>query len=160
MKIKGLKDEDFVNYKKPSMFISAAICDWKCCIEQNLDISVCQNSELAKADTIDYPIEKIFERYITNPITSAVVIGGLEPFLQFVDIFTLVKHFRSNECNDDFVICTGYYPYEIDREISQLKYFPNVIVKYGRFIPNGNKHFDEVLGINLISNNQYAERIS
>lgn len=160
MKIKGLKDEDFVNYKKPSMFISTAICDWKCCIEQNLNISVCQNSELAKADTIDYPIEKIFDRYITNPITSAVVIGGLEPFLQFGDVFALIKHFRSNECNDDFVIYTGYYPYEIEREISQLKYFPNIIVKYGRFIPNGNEHFDEVLGINLISNNQYAERIS
>lgn len=160
MNIKGLKDEDFVNYKKPSMFISTAICDWKCCIEQNMGISVCQNSELAKSETIDYPVEKIFERYIANPITSAVVIGGLEPFLQFGDVFTLIMHFRSNECNDDFVIYTGYYPYEIDREISQLKYFPNVIVKYGRFIPNSNEHFDEVLGIKLISNNQYAERIS
>lgn len=160
MKIKGLQDEDFINYKKPSMFISTAICDWKCCIEQNMDISVCQNSELAKADTIDYPIEKIFERYITNPITSAVVIGGLEPFMQFSEVYELIKIFRENGCNDDIVIYTGYYPNEIEKEMAQLRSFPNIIIKYGRYIPNRTEHFDNVLGINLISDNQYAERIN
>lgn len=160
MKIKGLKDEDFVNYKKPSMFVITAVCDWKCCTEQNLDRSICQNSELAKANTIDFPIEKICERYIANPITSAVVIGGLEPFLQFPDAYELIKCLRSKSCYDDIVIYTGYYSYEIKGEIERLKEFPNIIIKYGRYIPNSKTHFDDVLGVNLVSNNQYAERIS
>lgn len=160
MKIKGLKDEDFVNYKKPSMFISTAICDWKCCTEQNLDKIICQNSELAKAVTIDYPTEKIYERYRANPITSAVVIGGLEPFMQFPEVYELIKVYRENDCNDDIVIYTGYYPNEIEQEIIQFRNFPNIIIKYGRYIPNNTEHFDHVLGINLISDNQYAERIS
>lgn len=36
----------------------------------------------------------------------------------------------------------------------------NIIVKFGRFIPNQHPHYDEVLGINLASDNQYAEKIS
>lgn len=160
MKIKGLKDEDFVNYKKPAMFIITSVCDWKCCIEQKLDIGICQNSELTKANTIDFPIEKIYERYVANPITSAIVIGGLEPFLQFSDVYSLVKHFRINGCCDDIVIYTGYYPYEIEDEIKRLKEFPNIVVKYGRYVPDSKYHHDKILGVNLASINQFAERIS
>ena len=29
--IRFIKDEDFVNYRKPSMFIGTARCDFKCC---------------------------------------------------------------------------------------------------------------------------------
>jgi organic radical activating enzyme len=160
MRIKGLKDEDFVNYKKPSMFISTAICDWKCCTEQKLDKSLCQNSELAKAATLDYSMKKIYERYIANPITSAVVIGGLEPFLQLSEVYELIKLFRESGCNDDIVIYTGYYPNEIKKEIARLQDLPNIIIKHGRYIPNSTEHFDNVLGIKLVSDNQYAERIS
>ena len=38
--------------------------------------------------------------------------------------------------------------------------YSNIIIKFGRFIPNREPHFDEVLGVNLASNNQYAKRIS
>ena len=31
-------------------------------------------------------------------------------------------------------------------------------IKYGRYIPNDGKHFDRVLGVELVSNNQYAIR--
>ena len=55
-----------------------------------------------------------------------------------------------------FVIYTGY---EIDETpmkeiIPTLKQLGNVIVKVGRYIPNDTPHFDEVLGVNLASNNQ------
>jgi hypothetical protein len=40
-----------------------------------------------------------------------------------------------------------------------LKNFDNIIIKYGRFIPNQEQHYDETLGVNLASNNQYAERL-
>ena len=34
--------------------------------------------------------------------------------------------------------------------------YHNIIIKYGRYIPNDGKHFDRVLGVELVSNNQYA----
>ena len=160
MLIKNLQDEDFVNYKKALMFIATSICTWKCCIEQNLDTGIWQNAPLARSKTLDVPNERIFQRYINNPITKAIVIGGLEPMLQFDEVFNLIKYFRTNNCLDDFVIYTGYYRNEIEDKIEKLKEFPNIVIKYGRYIPNHEKHYDEVLGIYLVSNNQYAERIS
>ena len=38
----------------------------------------------------------------------------------------------------------------------RLSKFANVIIKFGRFIPNQKPHFDEVLGVELASPNQYA----
>lgn len=159
MLIKDLRDEDFVNYKKTSMFIATCFCDWKCCKEQGLDVSICQNSQISKQKNIDIPIYEIYDRYINNDITSSIVIGGLEPMLQFNDILETIKFFRNKECLDDFVIYTGYYSNEIKENIEILKQFSNIIIKYGRFIPNQEKYYDDVLGIYLASNNQYAERI-
>ena len=45
---------------------------------------------------------------------------------------------------------------EIQEQVEKLKMFKNIIIKYGRFIPNQVPHFDEVLGIILASDNQYA----
>ena len=160
MLIRGLIDEDFVNYQKPSMFISLGCCDWKCCREANIPITVCQNSELAKQKEIEVSVDEIFRRYIQNPITKAIVIGGLEPMSMSDKILDLIRHFRDNDCNDDFVIYTGFYKNEILAIITQLKKCFNVIVKFGRFIPNSQKKFDDVLGVTLVSDNQYAERIS
>ena len=91
-----------------------------------------------------------------NPITEAIVIGGLEPFTQFEDIFNLIKYFRENHCDDKFIIYTGYYPDEIKEEINSLKQFDNIIIKFGRYIPNRTEKFDKILGIKLASDNQYA----
>ena len=44
--------------------------------------------------------------------------------------------------------------------VEELKKYPNIVVKYGRYIPNSESHYDEVLGITLASSNQYAEKIS
>ena len=160
MKITGLKDEDFVNYKKASMFIGTCKCDWKCCKEQGLDVSICQNSELSQSKIFDMSAEDIFRRYISNPITKAIVVGGLEPFLQFGELKELISYFRVLKCMDDIVIYTGYYKEEILDKISELSEYPNIIVKFGRYVPNKEKHMDDVLGVFLASENQYAERIS
>ena len=160
MLIKMIVDEDFNNYKKPSMMIATCKCNWKCCVEQGLDLSICQNSIIAQQNDIDIPVNEIFSRYISNPITKAIVIGGLEPMLQFNEVLELIKYFREQKCNDDIVIYTGYYPKEIQTQIEQLKEFKNIIAKFGRFIPNNEKQYDEILGITLASKNQYAERIS
>ena len=51
MKIKGLVDEDFVQYQKPSMFIIAPYCSFKC--DKEAGCEVCQNSDLAAAPIIE-----------------------------------------------------------------------------------------------------------
>lgn len=161
MKIKQIIEEDFTNYKKPSMFIGTAKCDFKCCLENNIPTSACQNSELYNSKTIEIDDNKLCQRYLENPITKAVVFGGLEPFKQFNEIHKFIEMFRNSYgCFDDIVIYTGYYPNELQNELSQLKKYKNIIVKFGRFIPNSESIYDNILGIKLISKNQYAERIS
>lgn len=154
MLVKNIVEEDFVNYKLPSMFIATCFCDWKCCREQNLDISVCQNSDISKQANCNIPNKDIFNRYISNPITKAVVIGGLEPMMQFEEIYDLIKCFRDNNCKDMFVIYTGYNEDEILNQIDRLKKFENIILKIGRYRPNNKSHYDDILGINLVSDNQ------
>jgi len=160
MLIKDIKDEDFVNYKLPSMMIATCKCNWKCCVEQGLDKSICQNSSIAQQKDIEVSADEIFSRYTSNPITKAIVIGGLEPFLQFEEVYELIKYFRDNGCKDDFVIYTGYYICEIQDKVNRLKEFENIILKTGRYIDKLNSRYDEMLGITLASSNQYGIKIS
>ncbi len=152
--------EDFCNYKLPSMFIISSHCDWKCCHEANIDESVCQNHGLVSGPVKQISYKSLYQAYINNNITKAIVIGGLEPFLQFEEILGLISYFREKGCMDVFVIYTGYYFSEIPEQIEKLRKIPNIIVKYGRYIPDKSSRYDEVLGITLASNNQYAEKIS
>ena len=158
--LKGVVMEDFVNYAKPSLFLITCKCDWKCCHEANIPITVCQNEPVVRQATKEFLNSSIYKAYIDNEITKAVVIGGLEPILQFEEVLSLLDYFRKQNCNDDFVIYTGYYKEEIEKEIEQLKKYPNVILKYGRYKPNSVSRFDDILQITLVSDNQYAERIS
>lgn len=159
MQIKGLVDEDFVNYKKPSMFISMPKCTFKCDKENGCQL--CQNMELALARSYTYDTELIVEHYLENDITKAVVFGGLEPLDTFEDVLQFIDLLRNNyKCDDDVVIYTGYNKDEISHYISLLKKYKNIIIKYGRFRPNQKSRYDEVLGITLVSDNQYAEKIS
>lgn len=153
MKIKGLITEDFVNYKKVSMTIMFPHCTFKCGAEH------CQNSPLAKSKTYDIDINETIEKYLNNPITEAVVMQGLEPLDSWSDLLMFIEKFRAKS-QDDIVIYTGYYKEEIADKIDILKRYTNIIVKYGRYIPNKSKHYDKILGVELASPNQYAEVIS
>ena len=155
MIVKDLKSEDFVNYKKPSMFIAMGSCDYKCCIEAGIDKSVCQNDALHRAPDIRIDARVLVDEYLRNPITEAVVLGGLDPLREFCDVQEFVSAFRE-KCDDDIVIYTGYYAHEVTKEINWLRQFPNIIVKYGRYIPNRPSVFDHVLGVELASDNQHA----
>ena len=154
MEIKGLISEDFVNYKKPAMTIMFPRCTFKC------SEVLCQNSPLVKEKSINLEITNIVDRYLNNPITESIVMQGLEPFDSWDDVLELDKQVRSNGCDDDIVIYTGYYKAEIADKIHVLSEYKNIIVKFGRYIPNQEKHYDEVLGVYLASDNQYAEKIS
>lgn len=158
MKLKNLVQEDFSNYKFCSMFLGFPSCDWKCekdCGRRGL----CQNAALAKANSIDIAIEDIIKLYITNPLSSAIVCGGLEPFDSWSDLIELVTEIRKVS-SDDVVIYTGYNREEILDKVEILRQFSNIIIKFGRFVPDKETHYDEILGVVLASPNQKAERIS
>ena len=161
MIIKQLLDEDFVNYKKPSMFIGFPTCTWKC--EKECGKRVCQNSALANSPNIEISTNVLVDRYVNNSITQAIVLGGLEPFDSWNDLFELIKAFRS-KTTDDIVIYTGYEEFDNDIFDDHLEtltcLYKNIIIKFGRYIPNQHPHYDDVLGVMLASPNQYARRIS
>lgn len=157
MILKQLMDEDFVNYSKPSMFIGFPSCTWKC--EKECGKRVCQNGALATSASKNVSVKTIVNRYINNPITSAIVCGGLEPFDSWEDLQLLITHLRV-VTQDDIVIYTGYKEEELQNNINWLQKYKNIIIKFGRFIPDQESHYDEILGVNLASQNQYARRIS
>ena len=159
MLIKGLIDESFVDYKKPSMYIAFPFCNWKC--ERDAGCAICQNSQLAQEPIIEISELEIINRYVKNPITKAVVMSGLEPFDSIDELYSLCWKLRQYT-NDDIVIYTGYTEEEVRQMTNGRRFYniPNIIIKFGRFIPNQKKHYDEILGVELASPNQYARRIS
>ena len=107
MRIKGITDEDFINYKLPCMFIAASSCTFKC--EKESEVHCCQNSDLAKQKAINIDDITIIKRYLKNPITKAIVVAGLEPFDQFDEVAEFIVKLRHQyHCNDPVVIYTGY----------------------------------------------------
>ena len=157
MKLKGFIDADTINYKKISMVLEFPKCDFKC--DKECGQQVCQNSALATAPDIEVDPIDIIARYDNDSMTEAICIQGLEAFDSWVDLFNFIFMFRSVS-DDDIVIYTGYNKDEILNKVTVLKEFPNIIIKFGRYIPGQQPHHDEVLGVNLASDNQYAEKIS
>ena len=104
MKVKSIIFEDFVNYKKPSMFVAFPTCSFKC--DKECGSQVCQNSELAKSPNIEISYDNIVNKYLQNNLTEAIVFGGLEPFDSLKDLYLLVNAFRLYT-DDDIIIYTG-----------------------------------------------------
>lgn len=157
MKLKGVIFEDFVNYCKPSMILEFPICDFKC--DKECSKQICQNSLLAQSPNIEVDIDSLIRRYEEDPISEAIICQGLEPFDSWNDLIDFLNKFRKIS-NDDFVIYTGYKEEEIQDRIEVLQKYKNIIVKFGRFIPNRPSHYDDILGLKLASDNQYAKIIS
>ena len=161
MILKNIVDEDFVNYKKPSMFLIFPYCDFKCCLEQNISTAVCQNQPLTNQKNIDITIDEVIHRFINNPITKSIVMGGMEPFKSFEDVLSFVHTLRKEYNNHStIVIYTGYYPNEIKEQLQQLEEYDNILIKYGRYLINSIPRFEPELGVTLQSENQYAEWLS
>lgn len=159
MLIKDINECDFVNYKKISMFIIFPFCTFKC--DKEFGTQLCQNWCLSKEPNLEISNSEIIKRYLNNPITKAIVCGGLEPLDSWNDLWSFIQEFRK-QSDDDIVIYTGYYKDEIAEQIQTIKdnNVKNIIIKFGRYKPNDVSHFDEVLGVKLASSNQYAEKIS
>ena len=158
MKIKGIIFEDTINYKKISLTIMMPYCSFKC--DKESGTNICQNGKLANDPNIDIDPKQIIETYyLNNNLVDSIVFQGLEPFDSWDDLLNFVKEFRKVSF-DDIVIYSGYNEDEIVNQINELSQFSNIIVKFGRYLPNQESHFDEVLGVKLASSNQYAKKIS
>lgn len=160
MLIKGIIDEDFINYKKPCMVIECPYCTFKC--DKECGLQVCQNSTLANSPNITIKYKDLVNRYLNNDITQAICFQGLEPFDDWEHLYRCIVEFRSNT-KDDIVIYTGYTYEEILQKryiLNNLKQYDNIIIKFGRYIPNQTPHYDNILGVKLASDNQFAEKIS
>ncbi len=156
MKLKGLVDYDICNYKQPSMFLIFPYCTFKCDKENGSQI--CQNSALTHEPEVEIRNIDVVQRYLNNSLTHAIVCGGLEPFDSWDDLWSFICVFRGFS-KDPIIIYTGYREEEISEKITALSQLNNIIVKFGRFIPNSPHIFDTILGVELASNNQYAKNI-
>ena len=63
---------------------------------------------------------------------------------QFFELIECVSAFRE-KTDDDIIVYTGYDKNEIEEHLITLKKFKNIIVKFGRYIPNQKTHYDKVL---------------
>lgn len=159
MILKGIIDEDFINYKEASMVLEFPKCSFKC--DKDCGREVCQNSSLVKEKDIEVDAEKLIKRYLDNFITSAIIMQGLEPFDSYDELKDFIDLLRNKyKCNDTIIIYSGYDEIEIEEKVDELKSYKNIIIKFGRFVPDRNSVKDRILGIELSSDNQYAKKIS
>ena len=120
MRVKFIRDEDFVNFKKACMFIGTISCTFKCCTDAKIPCTVCQNFPWSSNPIINVDDDSICQRYFSNPITEGIVFGGLEPMDQFDEVYNLIHKFRIDyKCNDPVIIYTGYYKDEIIEKINK-----------------------------------------
>lgn len=151
VKVRQIIIEDFINYKKPSLFIAFPYCSFKCGRE------VCQNNELIKSPLLEVKASQIVDWFNENPITEAYVFGGLEPFDSWQDLLELITKIRIGDKYSDIVIYSGYTKTELEeRGVLDELYRFGVIIKCGRYIPNKPSRYDDLLGVDLASDNQYA----
>lgn len=154
MKLKGIIDYDCVNYKDACMTLMFPYCSFKCDRENRCN--VCQNSNLAEEKTLDISMEYIMKIFNDNPLTHTICFQGLEPLDSWDELKDFITLFRSQSAAS-IIIYTGYNKEEIADKIEWLKEQRPIIIKYGRFVPNQQPHYDAVLGVYLASDNQYAE---
>lgn len=157
MILKDVVFEDLVNYRVATMFLIFNKCSFKC--EKECNGAFCQNSSIVKMEDREVSIDYLIDEYLTNPITHGITCGGLEPFDSWEDLKAFIDKIRIYTA-DPIVIYTGYKEEEITDKIEVLSRYENIIVKFGRYVPNKEPHFDKLLGVKLASPNQYAKVVS
>lgn len=150
MEIKGVIWEDFNNYRLPSLFIGTSSCPHNC--------EGCQNEALKLVKGVKVTNAFLIDAYVNNPITKAIVLGGLDPLMTFEDTYSFVKDVRKRGINDTIIIYTGFKEEVVDHWVEKLVALGgHLVVKYGKYIKGHEPHMDSVLGVRLASDNQYAK---
>ena len=153
MRINGLKDEVFNDFKTVGMYISVPFCSVRCWERLGLDKSICQNSHLDNVEIKNIPNKVIIDRYLKNEITKCIIFSGRDSMDSFEEILEFVGDFRE-VCKDDIVLYTGRNEDEIQDKLTRLKEYENIWVKVGNYIPNNEGIIDPLTGIKLASDNQ------
>lgn len=120
-------------------------CTWKC-------KNCCNIHYKDYKDFYKRTIWEIINDYDRNKLVSTLILSGLEPFDNFDIMLSLIHWFRVF-FEDDIVIYSGYELKEIEEYIKPLSSY-NVLVKYGRYMPNKNHIYNEDLELYLSSDNQ------
>ena len=161
IELKGIIWEDMVNYKKICTTLMFPKCNFKC--DKESGIQLCQNRGLAATPSQWHNIDDIMDIYMHTYLSEAIVLQGLEPLDSPIDCYIVAAALQRWKINNDLIIYTGYNPHEnnVDNIIKTISSLVpgTLIVKWGRYIPNQEKHFDPILGVYLASDNQYAEII-
>lgn len=158
MFVSGVIQERFSDYRKPALMLLAPTCTWKCCTESGIPPDVCINNHLCSRQQYFLSVEEMWHMYSTNPITCALLFGGLEPMDSIDGVLTMARYFRAHT-RDDIVVYTGYTHLECASKLGPFRELENMIFKFGRYQPGDRPHVDRVLGVPLASDNQYAIRI-
>lgn len=163
-----IKYTDVADYKKSSMMLAMPYCDNKCWIELEKKFpgkypkDICQNYALHSEKIFHASIDQIIELYMKDPLTHAIIFAGFEPLLSQTDLILFIEKFRKVS-QDDIVIFTGYNEdektYRVFLDHLNAIGATNIIMKFGRYIPDEEPHFDEVLGVKLASSNQYGKKV-
>ena len=126
------------------------------------------NKSVSSADIYNY--------YLSHPKFKAFVISGIDISVNAFDLTQIVDEIRNKQhCLDDIIIWSEYTEEELNGEpdkeydkinfekvhavYKQLQQYENIIVKFGRYVPGDKPHPDELLGVDLSSDNQYAKFI-
>ena len=157
----GVIQEDVVNNKDCTFNIESGIsCTFKC--NKECGSQVCQNFALTKGNIITTSIDTLINKYLSQSLSRSITFQGLEPLDNLKQLLWFIHYFRE-VCKDPIYIWTGYTKDECKDLIFLIKdkmHWENIIIKFGRFVPNQPHHIDPILGVELASPNQYAERIS
>lgn len=159
MLIKGITDEVFSDYSKISMLIAVPKCTTRCWERLNLSPTICQNHHLHKEPNLNISNKDIIDKYIKNPLTKAVVFGGMDSWDSLDEVIEFIKEFRQVS-EDDCVLYTGKELDIIEKDFDRLKEFKNIYVKYGHYNPTLEPIVDDLTGVKLASSNQKFVKIS
>lgn len=153
MELISIIDNDEQLYKKKALTLNFPFCDMKCGRKR------CCNAAMLEQETQYFDIDEIINTYMKNDDTKAIVCSGLEPFDSWAELQSFIMNIRYYT-PDDIVIYTGYSEEELKDKIPWLSVYENIIVKFNRHIAKQSPHYDQLLGVELSSDNQYAKYIS
>lgn len=159
MLVTEITDNDTRFYKKPSLYVATAKCSFKC--DRECGEPICSEYSKAGVRGIHYTPKQILNKYISSLHAEALVFGGMEPFDSAIDLYLCIKEFRAAYQNVPIIIWSGYTPDELNELgfLTPLLQFPNIIIKFGRYVPDDKPHYDQLLGVRLASRNQRAYKL-
>ena len=159
MRINGLKDEVFNDFKTVGMYISVPFCYVRCWERLGLDKSICQNSHLDGVEIKNIPNKVIIDRYLNNDVNKCIIFSGRDSMDSFEEILDFINEFREYS-DDPVVLYTGRNEYEVEDKINILRETNDIWIKVGNYIPNSKSIVDKLTGVVLASDNQKFIKIS